>query len=185
MRAPKIDGARAMNVGDCFVPTPKSNYNHVGTRGPEHAHAPADSRIGEIVDEICDPQRRPHTLQLRNGGQQTTTAFDADRGLPKEPAGLVGASPHEDGRNRRDDDPDIEPGAFRPDIEAVHRHAGAIIDIGASADLPQSRDAGLDGAVMAKAAAVAADFGFHDRTWTDDTHLSAKNIEKLRQLIEA
>jgi predicted metal-dependent TIM-barrel fold hydrolase len=48
-----------MNVRNCFVPTPKSNHHHIGTRGLEHADALADSGIREIVDEISDPQRRP------------------------------------------------------------------------------------------------------------------------------
>src|SRR5262249_2640673 len=140
----EVDRGRAIEVRKMSIVPPEAEDRKLGTARFQHAHASADSRVGEVMNEIRNPQSRSPRRDL------------------------VGTFAHNYCRNGCDDDPDIEPRTMRFHEQAIHRDTRAIRDVIAAADLPEPGDPRLHRTVMTEPTPVAGDLRFDDRTRADD-----------------
>src|SRR6266508_1184719 len=95
--------------------------------------------------------------------------------------------PSEHDGNRTEQDFEIQP--ERPVVNVLEVQAHPVFeldDLIATADLPQAGEAGLDAEAPAVGQIMeASDFVHGQGPWTDEAHLAAQDVEKLRQLINA
>jgi len=54
--AAEIDRGETIKSRD-HIAAPESENSDISAAGLQHAHTPGNGRIGDVVNEICDPQR--------------------------------------------------------------------------------------------------------------------------------
>ena len=97
---------------------------------------------------------------------------------------LVGAAAGDHGRDRPDDDRDVEPDRPVLDVREVEPHEVVEVQAGAAGDLPQAghpRENGVPGAVPLLEQLVVAE---RERTRADEAHLPLQHVHDLRDLVQ-
>src|SRR5579871_6328950 len=92
-------------------------------------------------------------------------------------------------REHRGDRPDndlyVPPQRHRVDVEQVQFHPVLESDVAAPIDLPETRQARLDGQATALPRRVALDLAWNGRARPYDAHVTAQHVVELRQLVQA
>ena len=87
--------------------------------------------------------------------------------------------------NRFEEQKGIHPGRPVADVIRIQLNALFVGCVVAARYLPQARDAGFDHRIEAEIGAVFFDLFGDDRPRSDEAHVAADHVPKLRQLIEA